>query len=481
MRSTILIFLITILMACSQNSQTDDQNDLNNNTITTDIDNIEDSPVLIDNDNDNLLPSDESILLSYSVNLDLDPYEEQVKITIKPSRHDTPIKLWVIDYDNVRQKSQISYSSYLAATSKDDITVEFEDLLGDFSLEIIARGTSTNSTRTMDVWKKNSNASPSTDYSKIFTITTEGSINIDRKERSKGYTEGQKPGISFPIEILEKANKEADNFDLMKRTYYWRYNQDKYALSKEEQLSGQQIEAQHLKELYRANATEYMTYLSGIWVNPNTNRQIFIDNTSNGISFIGDSLQEIYSINRKYKGIYNLIELYGDNELLSNVQKYITVSLNDLNSITMKVEEIDGWKRTPDEVWSGMYQRPDTKPAPIDQLPHPSGSYSNSLGLQIFFDFPHFSMTQNNHDTVTGIANIFKLNDDLVLQLKEIKQNGTEGVQFAYKLKYEESSDKYKEIRTIILQEGNLTTSGMKLYDDTPLRLEQIEIFGELR
>jgi len=431
-----------------------------------------------------LIPSEERGLVAHKINLDLDPREEEVILTINPQRTEQPVKLWIIDYNEVRQEEEISFTDFPGVTNPDNISLEFEDLLGDFSLEIICQGMTINNTRSIDIWRRDSSQSVRNSFSRIFQLQTPGSITVDRRQRSKGYIDGQKPGISFPIEVLEKDTSKEDSFDLIKKTYYWRYNQDQYALSKEETLSGQQVEAQHLKDLYRANSTRYLEYLGGSWIHQKTGGTVFLDPQGRTLSYVQGSVQEIYNITRTYKGIYNRIEVYSENELVPSVKRYSTISLRALDSMIMNIEEIDGWKRTTDEEWSGLYTRPEGAYSPHleePEIPQPSGLYSDSLGMQIFFDLPHYTMKESGGISHKGIANIFALDNSLILQLKEINDNGTEGEDRSFLVKGEVLTDKYKEIRSLILQEGDLTNSGVKLFDEAPIRLEQIEIFGELR
>lgn len=434
------------------------------------------------------LPANEKPISIYEANLDLDPHDEQALIAYNNNNPENPLSLWVIDYDMVSESYSKAYFTHLKADNPQNCSLLFEDILGDHNLEIVVSGVTGEGHQSYEIFKKGFGASNNLiSYTNIFSHTTPGSISIDRKTRSQRYREGQTNGVSFSIDVLEKASDSEEKFDLLKKTYYWRYGQNKYILTSTELLSGQQVEQQQLKDLFQSSALKYLETLGGTWRSKSSNQRIFIDPIGKEVSLITDAEQETYSINRTYKGIYNKMDVWAENELLPSVESIMTISFLSLDSIRISIWQKERWTNIPDEIWSGVYHKENMETdetlsmAEVSEAFLPAGLYKNQQGLQIFFDFPQFNMTTQKGEKVNGIASIFTLDDNLVFQLKERNTDGTEGREWIYQLQVDLSKDKYKETRALILQEGEISVSGVIVKDTAPIRLEQIEVFGDFR
>ncbi len=441
---------------------------------------------------------DELVLQAMNVNLDFDRVDEQIVVLKDRKKTKSPIEIVVIDYNNVTNSYEVSWENKTSAVDIRNFSIAFEDIVGDHNLEIICFGINEKGNRTLDVFRKtHSPTGVGLYYKSIVRIDSDGTIEIDRQERSQAYKQGQKNGISFPI-VSFSHNPESDNmFDLILREYYWKYQESRYVLGKEEEIAGKKIEEKQLQELFQQEVTAYENYLDGLWyktlggetenILDDDYEIIHFNPFDRTISFFEKQLQEVYKWEDSHKTrIPNSFYLNAQNQLVPFIRKQISIQVLAIDSIKIFVQDND-FKKS-DFKWDGTYVKlSDNVVATLeksslagtslepDEL---NGTFLSNSGIEIAFNFPYFSYQDGNEKKQGGYS-IYPVDHTNVLELKALKRNGLVEDTIIYSIKYEKEVQQNSITHTVILEPGNVTVHGFISAGEQPLHFERIEFIEE--
>lgn len=374
------------------------------------------------------LSDNEYLLQAINTNLDLDVTDEQILVLKIVDDPELPIKIAVIDFDEIRSTYQRSWISFTNATNHRVFEIEFIDIVGDYNKEIIFHGMK-NKDVTLDVFRRTPTLSnPGLYYTPICQLISDGTISIKRIKRSTTYELGQKTGESFPI-FVERRDKDSDSgSDMIRETYQWVYSSNKYEfIPPVEKIPGEIIEDKKFNELQASRETEmFEDYLEGPWYNSkDLNKMILFFPEEKQVVFYTDNTQEVYSwdySSRRSNPLQMIIMIR--NILVHSIKKTLNVTAKSLNALDIS---------TKDEIWAGdylkvkeelqesLYNRENVLIKPSEIVL--TGIFEEEFKLegksmQIIFEPPFFTRTQEVEGTIldssggfTIIRNIPVIND----------------------------------------------------------------------
>ena len=433
---------------------------------------------------------EDNLLQVINVNLDLDQSEEQILVLKNKDKADSPIRVAVADFDNVRNEYVMSWEHATGATNIRTFTVTTEDIIGDHNLEIIASGMNSKGEQTLDIFRK---THPPTGvnlyYSEIFSIAVKGTIDIERHDRSQAYKLGQKNGTSYSIVTYSKDPNGEHIGDLLKRTYNWRYQTNTYVETDQQKIPGKQIEDQRLNELYSQGAAAFEKFLAGPWFKassgpsggqpdptastPNTNNTIlFFDPTKREITFYSGDVMEVYYWENSYRTLYNRLVISGYNELVQYIKDQISISVSSINKI--EVYSPDEWAGTYQKLTQSMQDSLIKKANQPFKKPDLTGEYTSSSGSKITFSAPRFVLDEGGTVKKGGYS-IFDYGEP-VIELRILTPGGIVSSTKSYKFDFSEEKSKTQIVRKLTLVPGKLGIHGFVATGDPPIQYEQTEV-----
>ena len=435
----ILLFIIILIFSCTNRNENPVPSERENDPdLFSDMDSdyyTSDSPFSDSRGNVSLEPQpkvplsqNEFLLQVININLDLDVTDEQILIFKIVDDPELPIKIAVIDFDEIRSTYKRSWVSFTNGTNHRIFEIEFIDIVGDYNKEIVFHGMK-NKDLTLDVFRRTPSLSnPGLFFEPICRLITDGTITINRKKRSTTYELGQKTGESFPI-IVERRDKESDNDnDMIRETYRWVYSSNKYEfIPPTEKIPGKIVEDKKFSELKASRGIEtFEEYLEGPWYNSkDLNKMILFFPDEKQVVFYTDNTQEVYSwdySSRRSNPFQILIKI--SNILVDDITKTLNVTAESLHALNIS---------TNDEIWAGdylkvkeelqesLYNRDNVLVKPSEIIL--TGIFEEEFKLegksmQIIFEPPFFTRTQevegaiiDNSGGFTIIKNIPVIND----------------------------------------------------------------------
>jgi hypothetical protein len=431
------------------------------------------------------LDPDESLLYVLDTNLDLDATDEQVVVLKPQGNADEPITIAVVDYDSVRNAYSRTWESPTRATNIRTFTIAFTDLVGDHNLEIVCRGMTSQGELTLDVFRKT--PSPSglgLFFTSICQIVTGGSIEIEEVERSEGYRLGQKNGPSFPIFAYTQDQDSANLLDLIKHSYYWQYQQNRYVLSSVEKLPGAEIEEQQLAELFSSTEVEpFEDYLKGPWYLASSEAKdellLFLPGERK-IDLLTGDVQEIYDWERSFRSLTNRLLIFANNESINTITKRILVEIKSSNTIDVTILGVgaEQWDRS-----SGRYVRLSEELQQDLVTQHREGAsltelelrglYRSDEGIEIIFEPPYFTWLEPDRELSGGFS-VFSLDRD-ILHLKAMDDNGLFREEMTFAIEQVVKIERDYIYRTLILTPVRLGVHGAQDSSEQRITFEQIE------
>ena len=422
-------------------------------------------------------------------NLDIDQIEEQI-IAYRPKDiSGTGIHLLVADYDAIQDSYFPAWETVLDITNGMSFSLSFIDLVGDHIPEIVCTGTDSESgSQLMRIYRKSISSSGFGLYfSSVCSLSVHGSIQINQIEREQAYFNGQKNGKSFPI-VTHEQDRESENLsDLIKTTYYWRYQDNAYVQVMREKVYGEKIEDERLSQLFRSGEKEFESFLQGPWLKSSqdsggrVSRSIlFFDRKENNFSIFSGDIQEEYLWQASNRTNYNQLYLIGVNDLIRFIRKQLSITVKDVNSIYV-------WTNDTNDTWAGEYQRVSGNMGTLFQpqsvgnrIPDItlSGVFSNDAGESIVFDEPRFQYRDSAGERRGGYALYISgsgIGQNLVLEFKFLSDAGIVKERKVYKADYMEEQRGDEIIRTLVLIPGRVSIFGFQASESGFIQYEQIE------
>ena len=449
------------------------------------------------------LEPDEVLCQLLNINLDLDKTTEQILVLKSQSDNAAPIRVAVVDFDEIRNSYLRTWEHLTQASNQRAFRLEVEDIVGDYNSEIICHGLNHAGELTLDVFRKTTSPSGLGLYfAPICQVNSDRTITINRHERSQSYHVEQKTGDSFPI-IVERKDPESDNLmDILKETYYWKYQDKRYVKIQMEKITGDRVIQDQLKELFYGSSRreDFDNFLEGPWFQRgNVALMVLFNSDNEAVSFYDGQILETYLIESlTHHG--NRLNLNTRNNTIRTITQWINITMDSLNSITIVGSTAGHTSVQNSEHWEGKYDRlsQNMQESLLQKQASPiqksdlelSGIYHEGGGLEIAFEPPYFTWIEDDEMVRSGgyciISNVPFLNsyylerevtDSVeVVTFRFLQESGIFVEDIVYIFEYSETSEGSSLVRTLMLTPGKLTIRGVSAVTKNSLVLEQVEI-----
>ena len=432
------------------------------------------------------LPEDEYVQKIQDSNLDEDSEEEQIILTRVSVDNKDLIRLYIADYDNDNVRYKRAMVQDINAQHMEGLSIHLQDLTGNQLNELYITGFTDGGFHTMDAFAISSQ-SRGLEYKRILSLSVNGTVDIQTAARSEAYKTGEKTGESFPIITEETSSEDDDNLDLVKTIYNWSSSAYKYQPFSVAKIPGVTIKEEKLKKLYRGDLNGFKAFLTGPWhrvrdldrqEQPFLNEMLYFYPDEEQLIFTVDDVQEIYSWKDTYRTIFKGIYIQSDNILINSISRDIYITVEDMDSIRMKIQGTAEWGGFYEPVSPALQQELIhlDKLESIDELTALSGLFKGSRGNEIYLDYPHFSEKNAEGETEKGVLTFFDLYGTTVLEMRYQKENGLLARRAVYRASFSETGDSSRIIRTLSLEPGSLSVSGFTREPGEVIHLEQVEI-----
>ncbi|MDC7227192.1 MAG: pallilysin-related adhesin [Spirochaetales bacterium] len=429
------------------------------------------------------ISSEDVLLNTLNLNLDLDTHEEQILVTKKKSSPEGKIHLIVADYSNVTKSYIRAWESETSAENIRSFMVYLDDLIGDHNNEIVCTGRDSQGRTTLDVFWKNT-ADNQLGYGAVFSNSAMGTIEINQQERSRAYHQGLKNGVSYTVTVTSETDGPEDNPGLTKSIYFWDFPLRRYVLLSEEKLESEAIVENRITEVINGDEEKFYEFISGPWYKDE--RIMYFDPENKSSTFYSDDIQENYSWSNSYKVMSNLLYTRGRNDIINYIENEIYIRIIALDEVMITVRDIDNQtrKKSENDIWTGRYLRMNNEMQAdtitdidsvlnYDNLPVLSGQYISDSGDIIEFYGSDFYL-KNSFEEIKGGFAVYSADID-ILNLKIIDSKGIVSEERSFALNYTEEIKQKSIERVLVLTPGSLSIYGFHVSDTEFFRFTQIE------
>lgn len=421
-----------------------------------------------------------------NINLDRDITEEQIILASPINEDKNVFRIYIADFNEKENEYYELFRSDIGENNLNIASIQCEDLTGDHFKEVMVSGIDTKDRQIFEIFKIfHDNKKGLIEVKSVFSQAVDGDFEIIRYVRGNDYKIDLLPGDSFSLEV-QKKNPD-DNKSLLVEHFKWNEESGMFELSSSDKVKISSQTNKNLLNFYRGTSIDYLEFLGrGPWYktrdlngNPTHNmKEIFqIIPSDMTITFYSGDSQESFTWNDntlpvKYRQV---LSLSVRNNFLNSMWFPVSIYINSFESIQVKIRGNQRWGGTYTQLTENL-QRALTDKSRENLLLSDieiKGLYKTNLNTEINFDSPEYILKKEGEES-RGIFTIFDLEGQTILELKELSANGLTKDLSTYSMKYSESSDDLRIIRTITLQQGELKTEGISPIGQE-LHFEQIE------
>jgi hypothetical protein len=426
---------------------------------------------------------------AFTINLDLDDSDEQI---IVYKRRDDPaglIGVLIVSYDPVRSNWIRAWEGFTQATNVRSFTLYTDDLVGDHEQEIVCFGINNDGEQTLDVFRRTRNSiGLGLSYGPILSVAADVNIRIEEIERSEAFEAMEAiSGESYPVLVEQRDPEASSAFDTIQTAYMWDFSAGTYVPAFTERVSGESLQDSQLRALFEGTEADFEQFLSGPWYrtasSPEEMEIVFFGTQERTIVFHSRHLhlQQAFVWNDSAKTVYGRgVQIFVTNEILRSLKRLISVTVSDLNSINLVIQESDRLNGTYERLTGSLQAAVLSSSGSGARLAEfqPRGLYTSDTGVEIVFGDPDFTYRDFSGLRKGGYV-VYTLGTDTILELKFVDENRLPVESRRYGLRLEESQDEDRLVRSINLQPGYVGIVGFAPSGDPPLTLEQIELSEE--
>jgi len=432
------------------------------------------------------LPPDYLASQVYTINLDLDDTEEQIIVFKRRGDATDLIRILIVSFDPIRNNWIRAWEGETEATNVRSFTLYTDDLIGNHEQEIVCFGINNAGEQTLDVFRRTkSSFGLGLAYTSILSISADVNIRIDELERSAAFEAMEASSArSFPVIVERRDPDGLSPFDTVETVYLWNFTEDRYMPGSEKKISGEAVQDSRLRLLFQGSEANFEEFLSGPWYRPAEGSEDLL------IAYFGTAdrtivfhnghlhLQQAFNWDDTAKTVYGRgVQIFVTNEILRSLKRRISVSVEDLNRITVTVPDSDGLNGSYDRLTGSLQDAVLDRTSAFAALSEfqPRGLYTSDEGVEIVFGEPDFSYRDASGVTGGGYV-LFTVGPDLILELKFIDANRLPVESRRYGVQLEQAEDDDRLIRRMILQPGFVGLAGFQPSSEPTITLEQIEV-----
>lgn len=408
------------------------------------------------------LGSGHSIIAVADGNLDSEQSDEQILIVLPLDKPRAALELVIASVIPTRKQYGVVHRFPLQTGTLSGITLDLDDITGNGRNELIVSGFNEKGFHITKIYSVPQNGRI-TDIITIFDAEINGNIDIG-PGANKIY-----PGT--PLGIVVQEIDARNNLDLIETDWTWDSKTYIFKPGSPRRVEFDTILEERMKNVYTGDVDEYKNYLSGPWYRENKTEAsldyVFFDPEGNEILFHSGSIQEAYRWEISNRTTARRLYAQLKNEIIPSIVIEFSINAKSWDEILIN-SNTD---------WAGNYHRLSPKlqkTLEVEETPLSSmltGIWQGRNGAELVFDLPRIQWSESGN-VRTGIASLFSLNDELVLQIQYIRENGAMEEATNWLVEYEEESDPPR--KSISLIQAQLEMKGARAINLNPRRFEQI-------
>ena len=352
-----------------------------------------------------------------------------------------PVYLTFIEYDTLSRTYRRSWTAASAATRPETVTLDIDDIIGDWSVSVLLSGMNHHGEYTLSVFQMNP-ADSATDgnngerFSKVADIRVDGSIAVREFDRPQAYQMGVSQGQSFTI-AAQGRDAQSDNImDIIETIFAFNPASRFFDPVSSSRIPGAHIEQQRVRELL-GNAQAFEEFLSGLWFfvtaqgTIDRNQYIYFDPAIRQVIFFGDGTMQVFTWNNSI-ATRNGIHIVSQNISINTIRRSIDVHLESLEGIRIRTSEnLRPAFRMLSDPMDGSYRR-SGRPAndsPAVPAAVPAGyihaRYDSPMGRLYFFPDGSYRLFTGGVSSEGKYA-FFSVGGKEVLELRSLEQRSLE-------------------------------------------------------
>ena len=440
------------------------------------------------------LQADETLIRTFTVNLDADDADEQV-IAVHddaPATADTssesPVKVAVLDFDAAAGAYVRSWEALTQAGATRTFDLTLQDLLGDNRMEIVARGFNAAGERTLDAYRQGPGAGAVVGYVPIIAVTARGTIELVEPEPTERQVLRGHRGLPVAIVTHTEDPDAADATAMVRTTYRWDVTTGRYQAAPSERVPASPTAQDSLRELFASDGTAgFETHLAGPWyrlVQPDPSDSlisrmeiIHFEPEQGRITLFDGDVQEIYVWDVSHRLLAARLGIWVHNVLVPSIERTINVEAVTADEIRVVMKGDD------DHYFDGTYHKLDehararladsgvVRPGLVEL--NLAGLYRDDTGQAIDFEPPHFTW-QSANERVSGTYTAYSLGQ-LVIVFKVMSTAGVTRELRTFTADYRERSSGEQLLRSLVLRPARLAITGVTGIGAAALHFEQLE------
>jgi len=405
---------------------------------------------------------DYSIMALVDGNLDSEQSDEQILIVLPLDDSEANLEIVIASVMPAKKQYGVVWRLPLQTRTLTQITLNLDDVTGDRRNELIVTGFDEKNSHIVKIYSVPRNGEI-TDISTIFDAEVKGNIDI--------VPNTNQGNLSIPASIVVQETDVLNSLDLNEKVWTWDSEAYTFRSGPLRQVKFTAVLEERMRNVYTGDVGEYEKYLSGPWYRDDGSDisldYVFFDAKRDEILFHSGSIQEAYTWELSQRTTPKRLHVRLRNEIIPSIVADFSISGESWDEIKI-ISNTD---------WAGDYHRltPNLQKAlEVEKTPpYPilTGIWQGQNGAEIIFDLPRIQWSED--DSVrTGVASLFSLNDELVLQIQFIRENGVFEEATNWLIEYEEGSD--PPHKSISLIRAQLEARGAKASNLNPRRFEQI-------
>ena len=295
-------------------------------------------------------------------NLDQDAPEEQIIILQSKTNLSLPITIQIADYDEARSTYYLAWEGTALASASQPLSLSMEDMIGDHLKEVLIQGFDETGHPSLDVLRLiPSKGSLGLAYRTIFSMVSQGTIQIEHPVRPETYTMGQNSDLSATIVVDEPDPKSQNPLETMRSSYSWLFQRSEYVATKLERYFRNSSGDAILEQLFSGDNLGLEAFLKGPWVKAVPEKSgfliLFFEPENREITFATTLAQEVYRWEITSRSTRSTVYIVGSNELINLIKLQMTVSVTAADTLEINAQD--------NPLWTGAYKRLDPSAARV--------------------------------------------------------------------------------------------------------------------
>lgn len=325
------------------------------------------------------LSGDETLVSSFTADLDGDTYEDQVSVIRTIS---SPyLSILIALYNPARNeyerktviKTQVSQAQSFSCTAL--------DLIGDHSTSLVYQGFNPEGEGVLEAYLI-LNDRDGFSLKNIASLSGDGAVFVETRDRSDAYERLHANGESFSIEVYTSDSSAPDSPDQIQNRYDWDDDVQRYTLSRTVRVAGDRLVSEELSKMQSGGLESVTAALNGLWHMTSTDgagtgKSMSFDYGAKEVIFFNGDNEEVYEwthSNLRHNGVY----ISATNQEIQSLRRRIDVTFLSVREMSIHIQEDVTSIVSESATWNGTYQKSST-PYPVYQNKNASAREVQSL------------------------------------------------------------------------------------------------------